>query len=320
MKRRHFLQASAAAAIAAVTDRHAWAAPVSRIVDGFPPGGMVDVTARVIAEALGAELGTTFIVENKPGAGGRIGVGVVQYAAPDGQTLLMTPSAMIVTYPNIYKGLGYDAFTLAPVTTVTNIYKVLAVSYDNPAKTLDEFIALAKQKPNGAKIGVPGAGSGPHFVALELAKQSGAKFVVVPYLGDPPVWQNVMAGVLDAGVATLVTSAPLHRAKKLRVLAITAPERSPRVPGAPTFKELGLDIKANEWLGLLAPPKTPAATIAKLNQAVRKVLGTAKLRTTFENIGLEPTGCSVEEFASIIKTDFEDYRQIVKVYNFKISN
>ena len=169
-------------------------------------------------------------------------------------------------------------------------------------------------------IGVPGAGSGPHFVGLMLAKQSGAKMVFAPYLGDPPVWQNVMAGIVDAGVATLVTSAPLHRARQLRVLAITAPERSPQVPDAPTFKELGFDIRANEWLGLLAPPKTEAAVIAKSNQAVRQALGTPRLRETFQKIGIEPTGCSAEEFASIIKNDFEEWRQVVKENNFKIDN
>lgn len=320
MKRRHFLEASVAGAIATITSRHTWAAEVSRVVDGFPPGGMVDVATRVIAEALSANLGTTFIVENKPGAGGRIGVGVVKNAAPDGRTWLVTPSAIITVYPNIYPDLGYDAFTLAPVTTLTNIYKVLAVAYDHPAKTLDEFIAWTKQRPASAKIGTPGAGTGPHFVGIMLAKQSGAKVAFVHYPGDPPVWQNVIGGIIDAGVATLVTSAPQHRAQKLRVLAITAPKRSPVIPDVPTFNELGHDIRADEWLGLFAPPKTPATMIAKLNQAVRDVLGTARVRQPFENLGLEPTGSSVEDLEAIVKKDFEHWREVVKVYNFKIDN
>lgn len=322
MKRRRFLEASAAGVVAAAIGRNSWAqarAEIAHLFVGFPPGGMVDTVARLLVEPLRRKLGTTFIVENKSGAAGRIGVESVKAAAPDGRSLLLTPSAMIVIYPHIYPDLTYNPFTdLAPVIPVTNIPVALVVQPNHPATTIAEFVAWAKQKPKSATIGTPAAGSGPHFVGMMFGKQSGTELLFVHYRGDPPVLTDVMGGTIDAGVITQVTATPLHRAGRLRALAISGSARSRRLPDVPTFNELGFDIGALEWLGLLAPAKTPVTSIAELNQAVREALETAQVRESFDNFGIEATGSSPEQFASIMKKDFELWGRIVKASGFKI--
>ena len=195
---------------------------------------------------------------------------------------------------------------------------ILAVSPDHPEKDISQFIAWAKQNPKRATIGTPAAGSGPHFVGVMLGKQSGTEFVYAHYRGDPPLWQDVMGGSIGAGLGTVVTSAPLHRAGKLRVLAISGPSRLPQLPGVPTFNELGFNIPAVEWLGLFVPPNTPQATVAALNQAVRDALGTVQLRETFSKLGIEPTGSSSEEFLSLIKKDLEFWGPVVKGSGLKV--
>lgn len=320
MERRDFLESALLGATSLLISPTTFAASNSRLIVGFPPGGMVDSAARALIQPVASQLNSDFIVDNRPGAGGRVAVGIVKTAMADGNVLLITPSAMMVIYPHLYPDLDYNAFSLAPITTVTNIYKVLAVANSHPARTLEDFIEWAKLQRRSITIGTPGAGSGPHFVGIIFGRQVHGDFRFVHYLGDPPIWQNVMGGIIDAGAATLVTSTPLHLGGKIRILAVTSPERSAQLPDVPTFDELGHKIQADEWLGVFAPPKTPETKLAEINHAIQAALVTPSVKSAFAKLGIEGSGSSIEELQFLLKRDNDYWKNLIKDLNFKLGS
>lgn len=290
-----------------------------RLVVGFPAGGVVDVVARELAEALKTVLERPVIVENRPGAGGRLAVVAVKSAPADGNTLLLTPSSIMTLYPSVLNRLPYDTETdFAPVSTVCMSTNALAIGTHVPARTLAEFLAWCKANPKDAIYASPGAGSAPHFLGAQIARAAGVEMLHVPYKGAPDILVDLYGGRIAAFVTALSNAVQPHRDGKMRVLVTTAERRSALLPDVPTAREVGLDaVTGNEWFGLLAPAGTPADRIAALHAATAKAVSSARVRQAFETLILEPQATGPAEFAVRVKSDLARWNTIARDLNYQ---
>lgn len=289
-----------------------------RIVVALPPGTTSDLAARLIAEVLRERLARPVVVENRPGASGRIAVEALMGAAPDGGTLLLAPVFIPVIAPLVLKDLRYDpAKDLVPVTQVAKYEFAFAVGVHHPARTLAGFVAWAKANPARASVGNSASGSLPHFVAFEFGRAAGIDLVHVPYKGATRIESEVMGGQIAAGVGTTTDLGPLHRAGKLRVLATTGAARAPLLPEVPTFREAGFStVDVAGWHGVYAPAGTPQAVVDQLSGAITASLKTAAMRERFVTLGLEPTGTTPRELAAIMAADSKRWAPIIKAAGF----
>lgn len=293
---------------------------VLRIVSGFPAGGIVDVIARELAEAMKPHLGgRAIIVEAKPGAGGRIGVGTVKTAAPDGNTLLLTPSSIMTLYPHVFSKLGYDAQKdFLPVSTVCLSANAIAVGMHVPVKTLGEFIAWCKTNPKEATYASPGAGSAPHFLGAQIAAAAGIEMLHVPYKGAPDILNDLYGGRISSFVTALSNAVQPHLGGKLRVLVTTATKRSAVLPDVQTAAEAGFpQLTGLEWFGVFAPAGTNPDRAAALNSAISKAVASDRIKEAFGKLVMEPASNSSAEFARTIKADTDRWGAIAKRLNYQ---
>jgi tripartite-type tricarboxylate transporter receptor subunit TctC len=285
----------------------------------LPAGSTSDLVARLIGDGLRNGLAQPVIVENRPGATGRIAVDALRAAAPDGATLLLAPIAVPVIVPLVFKDPGYDpARDLAPIAQVSKYEFALAVAANHPAQTVPEFVVWAKGRAAQANFGTPGAGSLPHFLGMMLGEVAGVRLVHVPYKGVAFVEADLMNGEITAGVSALSDFLPLHRAGKLRILATSGEERSPLAPAVATFREQGYrSVEALGWHGLYAPAGTPQPVIDRLSSTIIAALRTPEFKERFIALGLEPTGTTPEGLAAIMAADIARWRAVVKASGFK---
>ncbi len=316
--RRTFTVALGAAVLAAPRPGFARTDPL-RLVVGFPAGGVVDVVARELGEALKTVLDRPVIVENRPGAGGRLAVVAVKSAPADGNTLLLTPSSIMTLYPSVLNRLPYDTETdFAPVSTVCMSTNALAIGTHVPARTLAEFLAWCKANPKDAIYASPGAGSAPHFLGAQIARAAGVEMLHVPYKGAPDILVDLYGGRIAAFVTALSNAVQPHRDGKMRVLVTTAERRSALLPDVPTAREVGLDaVTGNEWFGLLAPAGTPADRIAALHAATAKAVSSARVKQASETLILEPKATGPAEFAAGVKSDLARWNAISRDLNYQ---
>jgi tripartite-type tricarboxylate transporter receptor subunit TctC len=316
LNRRSFSIAGAAAVIG--TPALAQSDTV-RIVVGFPAGGVVDVVAREVAEALKTTLGRPVIVENRPGAGGRLGVMAVKGAAADGNTLLLTPSSIMTLYPNVLSKLPYDTQTdFAPVSTVCLSTNALAIGTHVPARTLAEFIAWCKANPKDANYASPGAGSAPHFLGAQIAQAAGVDLLHVPYKGAPDILVDLYGGRIAAFVTALSNAVQPHRDGKMRILVTTGEQRSALLPDVPTAREAGYGaLTGSEWFGLFAPAATPAERVTALHAAVAKAVTSDSVKAAFGKLVLDPDAASPAEFANRIRADLARWSSVAKSLNYQ---
>ncbi len=290
------------------------------IISGFPAGGMGDSVARPLGERMRGKYAPNILVESKVGAGGRIAVEYVKRAAPDGLTILQIPSSPMVLYPNIYKKLNYDALAdFIPVcSTVTYSFSFTAgPGLPAEIKTVAEYIKWAKANPKLASYGIPAAGSALHFAGMMLQKAAGFEFTSVAYRGGAPLLQDVMGGQVPVSFNVIGEVLPHVRSGKLRSLAVTSAERSVFLPDVPTMVEQGYkDIAIQEWLGWFVPAKTPMDMVNKLNGIVREGLQAPDFLEALTKNGLQPATQSADEFARIVKRDFERWGVIAKSTGF----
>ncbi|MGZ3409208.1 MAG: Bug family tripartite tricarboxylate transporter substrate binding protein [Xanthobacteraceae bacterium] len=289
----------------------------ARIIIGFAAGGSLDTIARIIAEQM-KEYAPSVIVDNRPGAAGKIALETLKASAADGTTLILTPASPLVLHPHVYKKLNYDPINdFAPVTTVGRVSYDLAVGPKVPdsVKTIQDFVAWCRANPKDAAYGSPGAGSGHHFVGVMFARAAGIDMVHVPYRGAAPAIQDVVAGQIAANISVGL-DIPLHKDGKLRILATSGTDRSPFLREVPTFKEAGLDVEATDWFGILAPAGTPDPIIAKINESVRNAIQSKALKDLMAKLGNTPGGESPASFATIIKDDTARWGEIVKASGF----
>ncbi len=322
MQRRSFLQntlVATAGLTAPVLSSPAWAQapwpsrPVKLVVP-FPPGSSPDLIARLIAEPLGRALGQTVIVDNKPGAGGNVGTGMVAKSAPDGHTFLFTIQGPLVTAPLLSKNLGYDPVRdLAPVTLVATSPNVLVVDPKLGANTLAEFVRVAKERKGQLNYGSVGNGSASHL-AMELFKtRAGLDIVHVPYQGFPQVVNAILAGQVQAGFMVPGIAMGQVRAGKLKALGVTTLGRSGALPEFPTFVEQGFaDFEAISWQAVLAPAGTPKAIIDRVSAELIRIIKSDELRGKMLGQYFSAAGTTPEALAGLMKTERERWAKVIK--------
>jgi len=304
-------------ALSAVAHAQNYPSKPIRLLVGFPPGGGMDLAARVYAASLAEPLGTAIVVENRPGATGIVAGEVVAKAAPDGYTLLVGASGQMTINPVIIAKHPYDTVRdFAAITTLAQFPMVIAVNPSFPAKSLAELIALAKAKPGELAYSHGGA---THEVAAEMFNQAvGIRMRNIPYKGGAPAVGAAVAGDVPIVVVDSAAASAQIRAGRLRVLAVTSAERTPLVPGAPTVAESGVpgyDIAV--WAGLFAPAGTPDAVVSRLYREALRAMGSPGTKEKLANIGMDPGGLSPEALAAMIKADIAKYAAIVKAANIK---
>jgi len=317
LNRRHFIAASGAACLSLPTFAQT---ETLRIMVGFPAGGIVDVIARELAEAIRPHLGgRAVIVEAKPGAGGRIAVGALKAAAADGNTLLLTPSSIMTLYPQVFNKLGYDTQKdFVPVSTVCMSANALVVGAHVPVKTLAEFIAWCKANPKDATYASPGAGSAPHFLGAQIANAAGVEMLHVPYKGAPDILNDLYGGRIASFVTALSNAVQPHLAGKMRILVTTSPKRSSLLPDVPTVAEAGFpQLTGMEWFGLFAPAGTNAERIGALGAAVAKAVAGDRVREAFGKLVMEPTSSSSAEFGRMVKADLDRWAGTARTLKYQ---
>jgi tripartite-type tricarboxylate transporter receptor subunit TctC len=287
--------------------------PVTYIVP-FPPGGTTDILARAIALKLGPALGTTIVVENKPGAGGNIGSDFVAKARPDGYTILGGTISSHAINPSIYKSMPYDAVkSFQPITLIGTNANVLVVGAASPYKSVQDVIAAAKAKPGSISFASAGNGTSQHLSGELFKSLAGIQMEHVPYKGSGPAIQDVMAGHVPLMFDTTVVAAPHIQSGKVRALAVTSTKRVGSLPNVPTMAESG--VKGYEivsWQGIFAPAGTPKEVVQRLNAEVVKILAMPDVRERLAGLGLDPVGNTPDEFAAFQKGEIAKWAKVVK--------
>jgi tripartite-type tricarboxylate transporter receptor subunit TctC len=288
-----------------------------RIVFPFAAGGSGDTVARLIADKMRSALNRAVIVENRTGADGRIGVRVVKEAAPDGNTLLLTPIAPLAIYQYVYPKLDYDPIAdFAPLAQLGTFDFGIAVGPQVDAKTLKDLIAWAKANPAEANYAIPAAGTLPHFLGVLLARAAKIDLRPVPYRGSAAGLADATAGHIAMIITTTSDLVQMHKAGRIRVLATSDKARSPFLPEVPTFREAGYDLVATGWYGVFVAAKTPPDVVARLNKVIVDAVRSPDVRKRLLTFGLQPTGTSAAEFAAIQKADSEQWAPAVKASGF----
>ena len=295
----------------------AWPSKTVRIIVPFAPGGPADGSARVLAEAMGPLLGQSFIVENKTGAGGVIGVSAAAQAN-DGHTLLMGSTSMVVA-PSMLAKPPYDvARDFDPVGMVSAQPLVLVVPASSPLHGAKDLVAAAKAKPGRLTAGNSGNGTLAHLTAELFSKQADVTFSHIPYRGESALMPDLLSGNVDMGFINLPVTLPQLRAGKLRALAVTSSQPLPELPGVPTFKSLGwTDMEVQGWAALLASHGIPPDGLQRLEAALKKALETEQVRKRFAEFGVTPVIADHAQLASYLKSEGERWGQIVRSRGIK---
>jgi len=283
-----------------------------RIVVPFPPGGTVDVLARLIAPKMSDGLGQPVIVDNRGGAGGSIGTHAVAQAEPDGHTMLLTPNGIAIA-PSMFRKLPYDpAKELTPVTQLISTMYIIVANPSLPAASMKEFIALAKAKPGTINYGSNGV-TDPLQLTMELLKiTAGIDVVPVPYKGVGPLNAAVLGGEIPVAVMPLSISVPSVKSGRLRALGVTGSRRAAVLPDTPTIAETVAGFEAVGWQGLFVPAKTPRNIVERLNGEAVKALNAPEVRERVVAAGQEPVGGTVQDFEARFRSDLTTFARIVK--------
>jgi tripartite-type tricarboxylate transporter receptor subunit TctC len=316
MKRRAFLCLTAAAATLAAGERFACAqsypARPVRIVSGFPAGGGVDITARLIGQWLSQRLGQNFIVEDRPGADGNIGTQLVMNAAPDGYTLLLAtiPNAVNSTlYPNLNFNFIRDS---APVSGIIRVPMVMLVTPSVPATTVPEFIAYAKANAGKVNLASAGIGSAPHMAGELFNTMAGTKMVHVPYRGQGPALSDLLGGQVQVYFATSPGTSDYIKTGKLRALATTTATQAEGLRDLPAIGKFLPGYEASQWYGIAAPKRTPADIVDRLNKEINAAFADADMKAKFAAQGGEPLAGSPAAFGQLIADETEKWAKVVK--------
>ena len=318
LNRRSLLLAACATGLAPAVQ--AQRRGTARLLVGFPPGGAADVLARALSTQLHAD-SATYIVENKPGAGGRLAVVEAKRASPDGRTILITADPILTIYPHVFKNLGYDQLVdLIPVATIAAEPMGLVVGPMVPAgvKTLAQFVDWCKKNPTDASYATAAAGTTMHFLGELFAQSAGFAFTHIPHRGAAAGVQDVLGGQIASTIVTMSQVLPHLPGGKLRTLAISSARRSPRVPDVPTFVELGYaKIEALVYYGAYIPAATPAEVAQRITAEVVQASAAREMVNTREKMGVDDLKLSGPKFAEFFKADLERWGPIVKASGYK---
>jgi tripartite-type tricarboxylate transporter receptor subunit TctC len=319
--RRRFLRLAAGAAAVPAISRLARAqsypARPVHIIAGFAAGGGVDITARLIGQWLSERLGQSFVIENRPGAGGNIGTETVVNAAPDGYTLLLAtvPNAVNAT---LYEKLNFSFIRdIAPVAGIIRVPMVILVHPSVPAKTVPEFIAYAKANPGKVNMASAGVGSAPHMAGELFNVMAVVNMVHVPYRGQGPALADLLGGQVQVLFATTPGTTDYVRTGRLRALAVTTGSRAEVLPDLPTVGDSVPGYEASQWYGVGAPKGTPAEIVNKLNKEINAAFAEPRMKARFADIGGEALAGSPSEFAMFIAEETEKWAKVVKFAGMK---
>lgn len=284
-----------------------------RIVVCVPAGGGVDTVTRIVADGLSRRIGQPVVVENRGGAAGNIGAEYVFNSEPDGYTLLAAQPSPLTVNPLLYKNMSFDPKKFEPVTIMTSIANVLLVRPDFPAKTAREFIAYAKANPGKINYASQGIGTTSHLTAALFETMTGTKLVHVPYKGTAPALNDLIAGHVDMIFMELASAIKLHEAGRAHILAVATDKRIANLPDIPTLIEAGVPgFASGTWNAIAAPPKTPAAIVAKLNKAIVEVLNSPEVQDHFAKINLHAAGGSPAEAKAFIVKETQVWGEVIK--------
>ncbi|MDH6590300.1 tripartite-type tricarboxylate transporter receptor subunit TctC [Variovorax sp. TBS-050B] len=303
----------AAAALSAGAAHAVYPEQPIKLIVPFPAAGSTDLVARALAVDLGTALGQQIVVENKPGAGSLIGSEFVAKAAPDGYTLLMAGLSNVFL-PYVHKELKWDPVDdFVGVGLVADLPNVIAVNAKTPYRTFGDLLATGKARPGGLSFGSAGVATPSHLVCEMVNHQSGIRMQHVPYKGNAPAVNDLMAGHIPVMCNNLGGTLPYMQGGQIRILAQTGKTRSAAVPEVPTFAELGLSgFDAGLWVGLAAPKGTPKKVVETLNQALAKVLATPEMKQKFARLGAAPLDPSLAAWAERIRTDRRTWDPVLK--------
>lgn len=305
--------AAVVTAAASVASAQSFPSKPIRLIVPFTPGSSTDITARAVADRLTQALGQPVVVENRPGAGGKIGSELVARSAPDGHTLLVNSSAHTAN-PALYKEMPYNtAADFAGITPLVNLPNVLVIGANRNIKTVKDLVAYAQAKPGQLNFASAGMGSATHMNLTKFSARAGIKYEHITYKGTPEAMADVMEGRADVFFAPLNASLANIQAGRLLPLAVGSAQRSPVLPNVPTTVEAGVpDSSYNFWVGMLAPAKTPRDIVAKLNQETVKALTGPELSERFKNLGANAWPMKPEEFDAYIKDEIKVMGEIIK--------
>jgi tripartite-type tricarboxylate transporter receptor subunit TctC len=291
-----------------------WPARPVRIIVPFPPGSSPDLIARMLTDRLAQALGQPVIVENKPGAGGNLGTGLVARAAPDGYTLCLSIPGPLAVNTVLYKKMDYDPFKeLVPITLVALSPNVLVVDPRLGVNTVKEFIDYVKARPGKLNYGSVGNGSASHLTMELLKMRSGMDIVHVPYPGSPQVNTAIVSGQIQAGFVVPATAMPLAHAGRLKALAVTSSVRSVVVPELPTVAEAGFPgFESSAWIGIVAPAKTPSPIVERLSHELVKIIRSQELREKMLRIYFQPVGTAPEGLSNLMRAERDRWSKVIR--------
>ena len=290
-----------------------------RFIVTFPPGGTVDITARIVQPRLSESFGQPIVIDNRGGAGGVVGTEIAAKSAPDGYTFLFTLSSHTIN-PLLYK-LRYDVERdFAPVSLLVSVPQLIAAHPNAPAKTLRELVAAAKERPGVYSYASPGTGTPGHIAAELLKQRTGINIVHVPYKGGGPAVADTIAGQIPFLFLTAPAALSFTRSGKLRALAVTTRNRTPTAPEIPTVaQELNLpDYEVDSWVAIFAPAKTPAAIVARMQKEVARAVHLPEVKQKLLDQGADPVGSSQEELGRVVETELKSWAAVIRNSGIKV--
>ena len=290
----------------------------AKIIVGFPPGGTTDVMARKVADKLRGSYARLVIVENRPGAGGQLGVVALKDSPADGSTMLLTPSSMLTIYPNTYRSLQYKLDDVAPVSLAMYTHHVLSVGPAVPesVKSMKDFFAWTKANPDKAAYGSPGAGSMPHLIGVLVAKASGAELRHVAYRGSAPGIQDLLGGQIASFLGPVGDVLTHAKAGKVRVLGSSGKDRDAFLPAVPTMAEQGVPVGLREWYAFFMPAKASGDTVQRAAAALEQAVKQSDVVEFGKQFGLEVQSSTPRALADLLKADASEWSGLAKQTGF----
>ncbi len=315
-----FLAAFALCCLIGIVHAEPYPARSVRIVVAAPPGGLTDVVARAVAQFLQERLKQSFVVENIAGASNTLGAVNVARSAPDGYTLLVNPSLFVIT--PMLMNVQYDAVKdFTPVSNLGDVPLAVGINPDIPAKSLKEFIALAKANPDKFNWGAEGIGSVGHLTMEWLQREAGFKLLIVPYKGTSPALIDLIGGRVSAMISPVPNLIEQFRAGKVRPLAVTTKKRVSALPDVPTLHEAGLpEFEIGSWYGVWGPAGMPPEVVGVLNREIAEAMKSPRVTERLVAQGLIPVGSDAADFAAFMRDEIVKYGRIIKDANIKIAN
>ena len=286
--------------------------PPLKILVGFPPGGSADVLARMVADALKDDF-SSIVVDNKPGAAGRIALNLVKASKPDGQTVIVLPSGPMVLFPHVYKKLDYDAVKdFTPISQIARFQFGVVAGPSAGVQSLGEMIAKARANPGASSYGTPGLGTLPHFMGVLMEQSTGITLNHVPFQGGAPANTALLGGHIGYKFDVVSETAELHRTGKARIIAVTGGQRDPQVPEVPTLKESGVNMEATAWFAMYGPAGLTGEALSRLENAMKKIVRDPAMRDKLVKLGYEPIGSGSAELAAAQRADLARWEKPIR--------